>query len=187
MAAPKPNLSLNFSARETLTLNPDPRTPLADSEVTKILHLKTLAERLLDEFTNSIRITRNLLLGTGSSPLTILPKKRRSEALAPSEPQTNLVHLKPSDFVQQSFSCDETHLDLDPLTLDEAKSRPNWPQWLIALQTKYASLRKHHVFGPLVTNLSRKPIGFKLIFTKKKSPEGLVIRYKVRLVAKGFS
>jgi hypothetical protein len=46
---------------------------------------------------------------------------------------------------------------------------------------------KHHVFGPLVTNLSSKPVGFRLIFTKKRNAEGQVVRYKVRLVAQGFS
>jgi hypothetical protein len=77
--------------------------------------------------------------------------------------------------------------DADPLMLEAAKASPDWPSWLEALQHEYASLRKHQVFGPLVTNLAIKPVGHKLIFTKKRNAQGQVIRYKVRLVAQGFT
>ena len=48
----KPNTPLEFWAPETLTMNPDPRTALTDSEVKKILDLKSLAEKLPNGFTN---------------------------------------------------------------------------------------------------------------------------------------
>ena len=84
-------------------------------------------------------------------------------------------------------SFDPSISDLDPQTLAEAKARPNWPKWQLALQAEYTSLRKRRVFGPLETNLSTKPIGFRLIFTKKKNAEGLILRYKVCLVAQSFT
>ena len=59
----------------------------------------------------------------------------------------------------------------DPLILEEAKASPDWPQWYKALQHEYASLKKHQVFGPLVTNLATKPVGHKLIFTKKRNAQ----------------
>ena len=59
--------------------------------------------------------------------------------------------------------------------------------WHSALQAEYDSLWKHNIFGPLVSNLSTKPVGFRLIFTKKKNAEGLILRYKVHLVAQGFT
>ena len=37
-----------------------------------------------------------------------------------------------------------------------------------------------------MTNLAAKPIGHKLIFTKKRNAQGQVLHYKVRLVAQGF-
>jgi len=43
------------------------------------------------------------------------------------------------------------------------------------------------VFGILNTNLKEKPMGHKLIFTRKRNAKGEIVRYKVRLVAQGFS
>ena len=73
------------------------------------------------------------------------------------------------------------------MTLDEVKSHLDWPQWLATLNVEYYFLRKHNVFGFLVTNLATKLIGFKFIFTKKRNAQGQVVRYKVRLVAQGFT
>ena len=78
-------------------------------------------------------------------------------------------------------------LDSDPLTLEDAKASSNWPKWQIALQAEYQSLRKHNVFGPLVTTLTTRPVGHKLIFVKKRNAQGEIVRYKVRLVAQGFT
>jgi hypothetical protein len=59
--------------------------------------------------------------------------------------------------------------------------------WQQALEAEYNSLRKHKVFGPTVNNLDKHPIGHKLIFTRKFDANDNVTRYKVRLVAHGFS
>ena len=55
--------------------------------------------------------------------------------------------------------------------------------WEKAIEAEYASLRKHKVFGPIVTDLDKHPIGHMLIFTRKYDANGVVTRYKVRLVA----
>ena len=192
---PKSSSSLELWAPETFTLNPDPRTELADSEIQKLLHLKSLAEKLPDGFNNSTRITRNPLPGASPSPITVLPKKHSLKTTLPSSktPRTdhvslhsNLSSLSDSDAVL-TFVSGITTSSSDPLTLDEAKASSDWPQWSEALKAEYASLRKHNVFGPSVTTLTTKPIGHKLIFTKKRNAQGHVIRYKVRLVAQGFT
>ena len=59
--------------------------------------------------------------------------------------------------------------------------------WEKAIEVEYASLRKHKVFGPTVTDLDKHPIGHMLIFTRKYDANKKVTRYKVRLVAQGFS
>jgi hypothetical protein len=203
LASSQPNPSLEFWAPETFTINPDPRTTLADFEVKKLLTLKALAEKLPDGFSNSSRITRNPLPGAGQSAISILPAKRSSETPQPIVKQTRLNpeghHALPSEpNMLFSYTSDEADsiqsfvsslipLESDPLTLEGAKASSDWPQWLAALNAEYASLQKHNVFGLLVTNLTSKPIGFRLIFTKKRNAEGQVVRYKVRLVAQGFS
>jgi hypothetical protein len=71
------------------------------------------------------------------------------------------------------------------MTLDQANKSVDWPQWGKTLQSEYQSLRKRGVFGPLVTDLITKPIGHKLIFTRKRDKHGNIFRFKVRLVAQG--
>lgn len=71
---PKPNQTFEFSASETSTMTFDPRTALANAEVSKLLHLKSLAEKLPNGFSNTVRITCNPLSSVGSSPITILPR-----------------------------------------------------------------------------------------------------------------
>jgi hypothetical protein len=56
---------LQFSAPQTFTQNPDPRTGLANSEVQKLLDLQALANKLPDGFTDSKRITHNPLSRAG--------------------------------------------------------------------------------------------------------------------------
>lgn len=66
---------LNFTALETFTLNPDPRTPLSDAEVKKTFHLRSLAENIPDGFYSGPPISRNPLPGLGNilSKLKALP------------------------------------------------------------------------------------------------------------------
>lgn len=125
------------------------------------------------------RITRNPLSGAGSSPVTILPHKHSLDSFLPSPKmlQIDLLNL------HKNLSA---LYDSDLVTPNEAKSNSNWPQWLEALKVEYSSLKKHNVFGPLITNLTTKVVGFKLIFTKKRNSQRHVVQYTVRLVAQGF-
>ena len=66
-------------------------------------------------------------------------------------------------------------------------SRSDWPQWQMTIDTEYASLRKHKVFGELSLDLDKPLVGHKLIFTRKFNAQGNVTRYKARLVAQGFA
>ena len=181
----KPNTPLEFWAPETLTMNPDPRTALTDSEVKKILDLKSLAEKLPDGFTNISRVTRNPLPGLDPVPTSICPERQAIESPTAKKPKishlsdvpslteqlepepilcTPLEHELIMTFVQTMAS-----LDNNPLTLEDAKASLDWPKWQVALQAEYQSLRKHSVFGPLVSNLTTRPVGHKLIFVKKRN------------------
>lgn len=146
---------MNFHAPETFTSNPDPRTALTEQEVVKLISLQTLANRLPDGFSNVPRITRIPAPGKGLTPLKS-HKRKASEA----------------------FEIFAIEADFEPLTLAQAQQSTDWPRWSEALEAEYQSLRKHEVFGKLVTNLKKKPMGHKLIFTKKQNPNGQVTRYK---------
>ena len=161
---PKGTPDLNFYSPQTFTLNLDPRTSLSETEVQKILHLQALADRLPDGFSDAPRVTRISTLGTGL--------KRKISALH-------------TDATLQTIENAEEKPD--PLTLEEAQCSDEWPQWETALHAEYDSLKKHKVFGEYSHTLTTRPIGHKLIFTKKRDAQGRVLRFKVRLVAQGFS
>ena len=56
------------------------------------------------------------------------------------------------------------------------------------MQAELHSLIKRDVFGPVVqTPASIKPVGNKWVFVRKRNENNDIIRYKVRLVAQGFS
>ena len=154
---------LDFFAPQTFIQNPDPSIALIEQEVRKLVSLKALADRLKDGFVDAPCIIRDPAPGAGPPSLPYLPKKCKAEAL-----HTDLQASKPT-------------------SLEKAQKSSEWPHWSLALQAEYNSFRKHQVFGPLVPNLPTKPMGHKLIFTKKQNPDGQVTRYKVRLVAEGFN
>ena len=204
LTSASPSQSLVFADVESFTKNPDPRTSLADLEVKKLLALQALAEKMPDGFSDSSRITRNPLPSAGQTPLKISPHRNKPQMLPqPKRPRASHhgeILITPELPSSEPFLCSPTETESvlsfvaeltstspDPLTLEAAKASPEWPHWFEALQHEYASLRKHQVFGPLVTNLPEKPLGHKLIFTKKRNAQGEVLRYKVRLVAQGFT
>jgi hypothetical protein len=79
--APPPE-PLNFQAPETLTMNHDPPTSLTNTEVLKLLNLKSLAENTPDGFSSETRIIRHPLPGTGNT----LPKRPSDNLSNPPHP-----------------------------------------------------------------------------------------------------
>ena len=183
--------NLNFKDLQTMTLNPDPRTALADSEVRKLLNLRNLAEKIPDGFHSGPRIVRSPVPGSGN-PVPLAPAKKRK--INPTRVSMHMDHISRTN--QEPYSavnCDDFESFLlgltttsDPTSLEQARNSPDWPQWKTALHAEYQSLRKRDVFGPLVTDLVNKPIGHRLIFTRKRDENGHVLRFKVRLVAQGY-
>jgi hypothetical protein len=157
-------------------MNPDPPTYLPNTEVLKLLNLRNLAENTPDGFLTQPRIIRNPIPGTGN----VLPRKRPDQNPSTSQPHKNSrVH-----FSTESL---DSIPEPDPLNLDQAMKRQDWPHWKVAIETEYSSLRKHGVFAEISIDLDKPPIGHKLIFTRKLDSQGRVLRYKVRLVAQGFT
>ena len=74
-----------------------------------------------------------------------------------------------------------------PSTLDDARKRADWPKWKEAMDEEISTLRKMDTWK--VTNLpkDRKPISCRWVYALKKNANGDIIRYKARLVARGFS
>jgi hypothetical protein len=78
--------------------------------------------------------------------------------------------------------------DPDPKIMAECKSRSDWSQWKETIQAEITSLSKRKVFSQAMpTPLKVFPVGFKWVFIRKRNENNEVVRYKVRLVAQGFT
>jgi len=76
---------------------------------------------------------------------------------------------------------------LEPRTLAEAKSRPDWPLWQKAIAEELEVLRNAGTWEVVNPPPDANIIGSKWVFRAKKDAAGNVVRYKARLVAQGFS
>ena len=73
-----------------------------------------------------------------------------------------------------------------PLTLNEAMTRPDWDQWLVAIKEELKSLGEFNIFEVCELPPGKRAVGCKYVFKIKYTPMGALERYKVRLVAQGF-
>ena len=74
-----------------------------------------------------------------------------------------------------------------PTTLEEAKSRSDWPKWEEAMNEEIATLRKMNTWELTHLPSDRKPISCRWVYALKRNAQGDIVHYKARLVARGFS
>ena len=77
--------------------------------------------------------------------------------------------------------------ECDPTTAAEALSAPDKSQWEEDMRQEMESLCSNDVWELVEPPPNRKIVGSKWIFKRKKDAEGVVKRYKARLVAQGCS
>ena len=75
----------------------------------------------------------------------------------------------------------------DPKSLKEAMSSPEWPEWEKAIQTELETLKHMGTWELVDAPNNRKPIMNKWVFVRKYDKDGILQKYKARLVARGFS
>jgi hypothetical protein len=76
---------------------------------------------------------------------------------------------------------------LEPQSLSEAKSRPDWKLWEKAIEEELETLRAAGTWKLEEAPEGVNVVGSKWVFKAKKDAAGNVVRYKARLVAQGFS
>ena len=76
---------------------------------------------------------------------------------------------------------------LEPQSLKEAKSRPDWPRWEKAIEEELKLLREARTWEVVDEPRDVNVVGSKWVCKAKKDASGSIIRYKVHLVAQGFS
>lgn len=85
-----------------------------------------------------------------------------------------------------SYFCPILDLN-DPQTLDEALSSPHADQWKKAMQEEYESLIKNETWSLADMPSGKRVLPCKWVFKTKTNEKGEIIRYKARLVIKGYA
>ncbi|KAJ9556890.1 LOW QUALITY PROTEIN: hypothetical protein OSB04_011504 [Centaurea solstitialis] len=102
-----------------------------------------------------------------------------------SHPQSQITE-DPSEGVQtkelQIFVSFHV-FELEPKKLEEALLDPYWVE---AMQDELLQFERNHVWTLVLQPKRQKAISTKWVFKNKKDEDGVVIRNKVRLVAKGY-
>lgn len=73
----------------------------------------------------------------------------------------------------------------DPSSVAEAKSSPNKVKWAEAMEREMESLQSNEVWELVEPPPNQRVIGSKWVFKRKVDADGVVERYKARLVAQG--
>jgi hypothetical protein len=76
-------------------------------------------------------------------------------------------------------------LEDDCCSLKEACKSHDWPEWECAIYTELEQLCQMRTWELVKKPVGTVPINNKFIFTKKWNKEGIITKYKAKLVAKG--
>ena len=76
---------------------------------------------------------------------------------------------------------------LEPTTVDEAKTRPDWPKWEEAINAKLKSLEDAHTWNVVERPKNTNVVSCKWVFKIKKNTAGEIDKYKACLVAHSFT
>ena len=94
----------------------------------------------------------------------------------------NHILPPPSEVEHANVACFN-----DPLSLNDALQIVDASKWELAMQEEYASLMANGTWELAPLPKGRKSVGCKWVFRTKRDAQGNVVRYKARLVARGFS
>lgn len=74
-----------------------------------------------------------------------------------------------------------------PKTYEEAMQSANRKEWIKAMDAELASMKENQVWTLMPLPPGRKAVGCKWVFAIKLDADGLIIKYKARIVAQGFT
>ena len=88
------------------------------------------------------------------------------------------------DAIEHAFSGSDT---IEPRTLAEALKRPDADKWVAAALAEIEAHIQNGTWELTQLPPGKRAIGSRWVFKIKRTPEGLIDKYKRRVVAQGFS
>jgi hypothetical protein len=139
-------------------------------------------------------------ISSDSGPMQLEPgdgaqeqvQEQQAAQIAPAQPQVQDVRRStrnrgpPERLGEMYYHGKMARLTDDPTSLEEVKKRPDWPSWKAAMDVELKALQELGTFTPTTLPPGRKAIPCKWVFKVKRDAKGDLIKYRARLVAKGF-
>lgn len=128
------------------------------------------------------------------SPSPIVPQRRSTRVTKQPvwldsyvntfQPNANMVQVT-KQFIKPQFSCLLASLTKtqDPVSFKQAVQHKHWVN---AMNRELAALEENQTWKITVLPQNKKAIGCKWVFKTKFNPDGIVERYKARLVVLGY-
>ena len=85
------------------------------------------------------------------------------------------------------FSLTQSLLDSEPATIQQAMQRPDAHEWLKAMREELDSIKRNKTWVLCDLPRGRKCIGTRWVFKVKRDGNNKFLRYKCRIVAKGYA
>ena len=114
------------------------------------------------------------------------PTLRRSTRVSKSTQKSDFVYKDHKRGNQLAMSSVQMMDPCVPSNEKEALAGPYANEWKAAMNAEYSSIKQHGVFSPAKSPPGFKPIPVRWVFDLKRNAEGEIIRFKARLVVKGF-
>ena len=120
-----------------------------------------------------------------SEPVTAVPQPRRSSRPHPGPPQRytdNAMLTMSNDIMKNEIQVGRVNM-----SIEEVMTSPNKNKWIQAMKEELQSLVDLGVFEEVNMPKNREPVGSRWVFEIKKGTTEGELRFKARIVAKGYS
>ena len=168
--------------------------------------IKAKAYRLLDEKTNKVYISRDVVFNEtdfeganeqdtkANNIVNHNQSDQPEESSEPSEQQCTRTRRPPirygidefADIAKAHYAYRATCTE-EPTSVSDALMGSNANEWKEAMDSEYRSLMENEAWELVELPENKKAIGCKWVFKTKFNADGEIERYKSRLVAKGYS
>ena len=132
--------------------------------------------------------------GRGGDPLiprgiqTVENRQQEEQGMGViEEDQPWEFNLDDSDTAYAMFAGMSEIEGLEPQTVEDARTRPDWPRWQEAISAELKSLDEACTWDIVPRPKNTNIVSCKWVFKIKRNAAGQIDKYKARLVARGFS